>query len=125
MVEGTDAWETRKAGATNAEAVRALKEVLTRLEHLAVAISRKIDALERQQCQGVNEKQPAGAAERDSEGDWEIGTRVKVIRRDKYYGRVGKVVGQRGRHYVDVRLTDRPSQEVIYKKRDGLEVLKD
>jgi hypothetical protein len=122
MVERATAWEERDGDRTQGEAVGALREVLTRLERLTVAVRQELDALEGRGC--GKERQDAETAEQRSDIELKKGTRVRVIRRDKYFGHTGEVMGRRGRHYVDVRLTDRPSREVIYKRRDGLEVLK-
>jgi hypothetical protein len=51
------------------------------------------------------------------------GEKVRVIRRDKYYGRVGKVIGPRGNKYWDVLLVDGTHEERIYKMRSGLQRL--
>ena len=53
-----------------------------------------------------------------------VGVRVRVVRRDKYYGREGIVVSRRGKNYWNVRLkaVGERREVIIYKREDSLVV---
>ena len=97
--------------------LEAMRRVLGSLERLTLEVSRRVAVLEARESEvhdGPREESKGG------EEELAIGDSIRVVRCDRYYGRVGKVVGRRGRYYWDVRLDDRPGSEVIYKKGSGL-----
>ena len=117
MVGKTRSWTDGEEPPSVFAELEAMRRVLGSLERLTLEVSRRVAALEAQ------ENEVHDGPRRESKGGEEelaIGDSVRVVRRDPYYGRVGKVVGRRGRYYWDVRLDDRPGSEVIYKKGSGL-----
>ena len=58
------------------------------------------------------------------DGNLRVGVLVRVVRRDKYYGREGIVISRRGKSYWNVRLkaVGEKREVVIYKRADSLMV---
>ena len=79
--------------------LESMKLVLGSLERLMLEVSRRVAALE------AREREDHGRNGKESEGEdkaLEVGESVQVVRRDRYYGRVGQVMGRQGNHYWDV-----------------------
>ena len=67
----------------------------------------------------------ASAAEAPvGDGVIRVGVRVRVVRRDKYYGREGIVISRRGKNYWNVRLkaVGEKREVIMYKRADSLMV---
>jgi hypothetical protein len=56
---------------------------------------------------------------------YESGKRVRVIVRDSYFGRVGTLMGQRGKQFWNVKLEGRDGEvdKMIYKKQSSLALI--
>ena len=61
------------------------------------------------------------------DGMLRVGLRVRVVRRDKYYGREGIVMSRRGKNYWNVQLkaVGDKKEVMIYKRADSLMVCLD
>lgn len=58
---------------------------------------------------------------------WHRGAVVRVTIRDRYYGRIGRLMGRRGRCFWDLRLEPRDGEtaRVIYKKQSSLSLVEE
>ena len=122
MVGKTRSWRDEEEAPSVLAELEAVKMVLGSLERLTLEVNRRVAALE---ARDRGSRKDQGNESREEEDALEVGESVRVVRRDRYYGRVGRVLGRRGQHYWDVQLADAAGKEVIYKKRSGLARVKD
>ena len=104
MVGKTRSWTDGEEPPSVITELEAMKLVLGSLEHLTLEVSHRVAALEVREKEGQDWPSEASKSE---DKELALGDHVRVVRRDRYYGRIGKVIGRRGRQYLDVRLDDR------------------
>jgi hypothetical protein len=113
MVERRYSWTTTGSPHKSGTTLPLLKDVLLALQQLTLEVEETVTTLEEEERR----------KKETMEADFVVGNKVRVIRRDKYYGRVGEIIGRRGQLFWRVLLTEGARQEIIYKKPSGLEVL--
>jgi hypothetical protein len=118
-----------------AESLQSVRDMITAVQSLTLELDRRLQALEernadaksgRSECQQTECQQSACNKKNgcDKLAELKVGTRVRIVRHDPYYGREGEILGRRGKEYWNIRLTDGPSGEVvIYKRRSGFTVV--
>lgn len=96
-----------------------MEAVAAMLEQLALEIRATINE------RNAGENGNARRMPREIRNQWQKGALVRVIIRDKYYGRTGTLMGRRGTQYWDIKLDshDGECSRVIYKKQSSLQII--
>jgi hypothetical protein len=102
-------------------------EADARLEEAALVLEGMARELRRLKKKTGKAKMPADVPSSSADGlaELQVGQRVRVVRKDRYRGRTGVVLGRHGRLFWDVRLeaTATHGASTIYKKDASLCVI--
>ena len=97
----------------------------SRLEEAALLLEEMARDLRRLKKRNGETKVPAGVSSASDAEGVQVGSRVRVTRKDQYRGRTGVVLRRHGRLFWDVRLEASEAQGecLIFKKESSLRVV--
>ena len=112
MVQRSEQWYERDGAALSQWSLTALTDAVN---EIVAELSRRAEV--------ESGRDPTPRAAATTAGEEELmGRRVKVIRRDRYYGLTGVIVGRCGTRYWRIQVEGPKGAEEIYKTRSGFKL---